>query len=79
MQMPSGVLVVRFGARRVLLCSLLLTTISCIGYAFSHSFIQVLGWRLLMGFGCASAICVAMTVAANKFPISMFAMRAGLT
>lgn len=78
LQIPSGILVDKYGVRITLLWSILFTAFACVGYALSHHLWQLLFCRLLMGVGCAPAICIAMTVGAQQFPARMFAMIAGL-
>ena len=53
MQIPVGLLIDRFGARRVLFSGLSLMTVGQIGFAFADSYGTALAARLLVGIGDA--------------------------
>jgi len=53
MQIPVGLLIDRFGARRVLFSGLTLMTVGQIGFAFADSYSTALAARLLVGIGDA--------------------------
>ncbi|MCW2834726.1 MAG: transporter [Nocardioides sp.] len=53
LQVPVGVLLDRFGSRRLLFCGLLLMTAGQLGFAFATSFSTAVGARALLGAGDA--------------------------
>lgn len=79
MQIPSGILLDKFGCRQIFIYSTLATACACLGASYSNSFYALLFWRFCMGISCAPAICMALTIGATQFRPSMFAFMAGLT
>lgn len=79
MQIPVGLLVDKFGVRRLLIIMSLITAYAC--YLFGHAttlFGAELG-RFLLGFGAAFAFVGALKLATVWFPVSRFGLLAGLT
>jgi MFS family permease len=63
MQIPVGLLVDRFGPRRVLLAGALIMTVAQVGFAFADSYALALVARLFVGMGDAMTfICVLRLV-----------------
>lgn len=63
MQIPVGLIVDRHGLKKSLLVGSVVCTISSIGFAFSHSLILAIFFRILMGFGSAFGfICLLVSV-----------------
>jgi len=73
MQIPAGVLLDRFGPRRVMSGLLLLAVAGALVFAAADD-AQGLGvGRILMGAGCAAGLMGSMVVFARWFPIRWFA------
>ena len=79
LQVPIGAFVDRFGARKVLLLSVSGTAVSCIGFAFSYTFLWASLFRILMGLSCASAITCAFFIGAVWFEKKYFPVIVGLS
>ncbi len=79
MQIPMGMLVDRFGPRRVLTICATLFAISCIAFGLAHNPIILSISRLLMGAMATPAVCSALYIAAKFLPLNHFALIAGLT
>lgn len=79
LQLPAGIVVVRYGPRRVMTGGLLI----CMGaswlFGLSHVFPTAELARILMGLGASTAVVSALTLAARWFPPAQFALVAGLT
>ncbi|CAN5334502.1 MFS transporter [soil metagenome] len=79
LQIPSGLLVDRIGAKLVLSLSLAICGIASFLFAFSHSFAMAECSRLIMGLATAPAVVCTLYLASNWFPARFFALLAGLT
>lgn len=79
LQVPAGIAVARFGARRVLICGALLCTVASFLFAMSQTAGYAETTRILMGLGAAPTVVCAMTLAAQWFPPRKFALLAALT
>ena len=79
LQVPAGIAVARFGARRVLICGALLCTVASFLFAMSQTAGFAETTRILMGLGAAPTVVCAMTLAAQWFPPRKFALLAALT
>ena len=79
MQIPAGILVDKFGSRRVLILSSLLTGISVIAFSMAKTLTVAEISRIITGFVCAPSIAVTLYLAANWFLPSRFAVMVGLT
>lgn len=78
-QLPAGILIDLFGAKRILSVSIVLLGIAVSIFALSYNYYTLLLARILMGFFCASAVAGTLYVAANWFSPKLFALAAGLT
>lgn len=78
-QLPVGILVDRFGPRRLVTLAILLVVVG--SYVFSHASgvgeLQI--GRMLIGFGSAFSVVSAFKLAATWFPLERFALLTGLT
>ena len=79
LQVPAGLLVARFGARRVLIAGASLCTVASFLFATSQTAAFAETTRILMGLGAAPTVVCAMTLAAQWFPARMFPLLAALT
>lgn len=79
LQVPAGILVARFGARRVLITSAVLCTLASFLFAVSDSAHSAEATRILMGLGAAPTVVCAMTLASQWFPKPLFPLLAALT
>ena len=78
MQVPVGVLMDRFGPRRLLTMSALACTAGCLLFAVSGEVFSASLSRLVIGAGAAFGLVGAMTIAGQWFPASRFALLSGL-
>lgn len=79
MQIPSGVLIDYYGAKKVISLALIIVGFACLIFARSQHFgIAVLS-RILLGFVCAPAYAGSLYIASNWFPAKKFALVVGLT
>ncbi len=76
--LPAGVLLDRFSARKLLVLSLLLASISMFIFAFSTSYTTACISRLMMGFCGGFSFIGAMRVVSRWFPTKMLALASGL-
>lgn len=79
MQVPVGILVDKFGARRLLIAMSLVTGMSCFIFGSATSFIFAEVGRLLIGFSAAFAFVSSLKLARSWFHQSRFGLLAGLT
>jgi len=79
LQIPAGIAVSRFGARRVLIAGALLCTAASFLFAVSQSAASAELTRILMGVGAAPTVVCTMTLAAQWFPARLFPLLAALT
>lgn len=79
LQIPAGIAVARFGARRVLIVGAVLCTVASFLFAMSQSAGSAELTRVLMGVGAAPTVVCTMTLAAQWFPAKMFPLLAALT
>lgn len=68
MQIPVGLLVDRWGTRRILLLGVVLFTAGQFGFAFSDSYGMALGSRALLGCGDAMTFIAVLRLGARWFP-----------
>ncbi|HUS97636.1 MAG TPA: MFS transporter, partial [Hyphomicrobiaceae bacterium] len=78
MQIPAGVLLDRFGPRRLMTGSALLCGVGCVVFAMSPSFWGVALGRFVIGASAAFSLVSAMAVAGQWFPARRFALLSGL-
>jgi sugar phosphate permease len=79
LQIPCGVIVDRFGARKVITLSAALCVLGCVLFANSHSLFAAQMGRFLMGAGSACAYLSCAKIGAEWFSASKFAMITGAT
>ncbi|HET9207789.1 MAG TPA: MFS transporter [Burkholderiaceae bacterium] len=56
MQLPLGWALDRYGARRVLLCFLVIAVLGCVGFALARNFGQLVVARLMIGLGVSAGL-----------------------
>lgn len=78
MQLPGGVMMDRFGPRRLLTIATMICGLSTIGFGLTENFFAACIARLMIGFGSAFAAVGAMKLAASWFPANRFAMLTGM-
>jgi MFS family permease len=66
-QLPLGPLLDRFGGKRIVVLTGIITTLGVIAFALSHSYPQALVGRILIGIGSASVLMGALRVFTNWF------------
>lgn len=79
MQIPVGVLLDRYGPRRLLLLATSVCVIGSTLFGIAISLKTAGIGRLLIGFGSAFAVVSCMKLATNWFPAQRFALLTGLT
>lgn len=77
-QIPAGILIDRFGVRRVLSLSIFLAALACVLFATANHFYTANLSRLLMGFVTAPCVPAIMFVASKRFSPSQFVILAGM-
>jgi len=78
LQLPVGILVDRYGPRRVLTGGAVLACIGSLLFASADSLTQAYAGRLLIGAGSGCGFVSALTLAARWFPPRRFALVSGL-
>lgn len=78
MQIPAGILLDRFGVRRVVATALLVCALGCLFFGSAHSIVGGSFARLFTGFGSAFAFVSVLAVAERWFPSKHFAVLAGI-
>jgi len=78
MQIPVGLLLDRFGPRRLMTVAAGLVAVACLLFAWSEGLASASVMRFLIGAGCAFSLVGAMAVAGQWFPRERFALLAGL-
>lgn len=78
MQIPTGILLDRCGARPTLCGLMVLTTMGALLFAMSTSETLLVLSRILMGAGCAGCFTGAFFIFARRVPRSRFAFHGGL-
>lgn len=79
LQAPCGVIVDRWGVRRVVTFSALLCTTGCILFCSSHNLMFAQAGRMMMGAGSACAYIATAKIAADWFPRKRFALFTSIT
>jgi len=74
LQIPAGLLVMRFGSRRLLMCGLVLCIVASFITAISQGIVYIAAARILMGLGAAPTFVATMAwspagSASRLFPI----------
>lgn len=78
MQTPAGLLVDRFGARKLLSLGAIIAAIGCLLFAITHSLAIAVIARLCMGLGLSCAFVSALFLCRNWFPAKMYMFLIGL-
>lgn len=78
MQVPVGVLLDRFGPRRLMTVAGLVCALGCVLFASSTAFAAVAAGRFLVGASAAFSLVSAMAVAGQWFSARRFALLSGL-
>lgn len=78
MQLPCGVMMDRFGPRRMLTIATTICAVSTIAFGVTDSLFMASMARLMIGFGSAFAVVGTMKLAANWFSSDHFALLTGL-
>lgn len=78
MQMPVGMLMDRFGPRRLLTLACLLCTLGSYLFTFSSSMFIAGSGRFMLGFGSSFAFVGVLSLALNWLPRRYFSLVAGL-
>jgi len=78
MQIPVGLLLDRFGPRRLMTGAAALVAMACFMFAWSQALAGVSVARFLIGAGCAFSLVGAMAVAGQWFARERFALLGGL-
>lgn len=79
MQIPVGMLVDRFGPKRLLVVSILICALSTFIFSNTHSIAIGYFSRVLMGFGASFAFVGTLKLISLKFGSERFALLAGVT
>ncbi|GAA0582765.1 MFS transporter [Caenispirillum bisanense] len=79
LQIPVGLVLDRFGPRRVLAAAAVVSCLGSAGFAFADSLTLAYVGRALIGVGAAVTWVAALTLAGNWFPPRRFALISGLT
>lgn len=78
LQLPVGIMIDRFGARRLMTIAGLACSAGCVVFAMSQSFWGVSAGRFLIGAAAAFSFVGAMSVAGLWLPTRLFALFTGL-
>ena len=77
MQVPIGMMIDRFGPRRLMTASAAVCAVGCVLFAVSSMFWGVAAGRFLIGASAAFSLVGAMAVAGQWFPANRFALLSG--
>ena len=78
MQLPTGVLVDSWGARKVLIAGTLTAALGTFIFAFAPNYVIASAGRALIGASTAVAWVITLTLATHWFPASYFATLSGV-
>lgn len=78
MQIPVGLMLDRFGPRRLMTVAALVCAGGAVMFALGHSLAMVTVGRFLIGASAAFSLVAAMAVASQWFPARRFALLSGL-
>ncbi len=78
MQLPAGLLLDRFGTRRLMTCAILVCALGAWLFASAHTATLAASGRFLMGIGSAFSFISALLLIARWFPAKYFALLAGI-
>ena len=75
-QIPIGILIDRYGPKRTMLATAVLTVLGTVLFALAPSASLLIAARVLMGLGCSTFFMAPLVIYARRFPPERFA---GLT
>ncbi len=78
MQIPVGLLLDRFGVRRLMTLAALVCALGALLFASAPTFLVASLGRFLIGFGSAFAVVSGLHIAATWLPINRFALMTGV-
>ena len=78
MQVPIGLLLDRFGPRRLMTAAAIVCAFGCVLFGISGTLVQASAGRFLIGASAAFSLVGAMAVAGQWFPTQRFALLSGL-
>ena len=79
MQIPAGLLVDRYGVRRIVLLSMTLSVIGSAAFATSQGIISAFGARSILAVGDALVFTSLLKLVAERFPDGRFGLMSGLS
>jgi len=79
LQVPTGILIDRYGPRLLLSIAIVFTAVACFVFAKSHEYWLAVSSRLMMGFFTAPALVATLYLGSLWFPANRFALICGLT
>lgn len=79
LQIPSGMLIDRFGPQRILTFATVICSLGTLLFGLAPNLIIATIGRFFVGFGSAFAVIGTFKLAANWFPANRFALLAGAT
>ena len=79
MQVPVGILINRFGVKKLIVLACILCSFGVFWFSFSNSLFTAVISRLIMGFGSSFAFLSLLVLALNWFPRSQFGFFSGLS
>ena len=77
MQIPVGILVDKFGVKRIMIFATLVCAAATYLFAHASGFYSAVAGRLLMGFGSSFAFVCLLVIAVTWFPRKLFGFFAG--
>ena len=78
LQTPAGVMIDRFGPRRLLTAGAVVCALGCFTFGASHDLLLAVMGRLMMGAGAAFAFVGSLNLIAKWFPVQRFAFMAAI-
>lgn len=78
LQVPSGILIDRFGARRILTVTIASCAGACLLFATARTFFAAECSRFLMGIAASTSVVAALYLASNWFSMERFGLLAGI-
>ncbi len=79
LQIPCGLILDKFGSRKLITVSCLLCAFSAALFGWTESLSVAYAARFVMGAGSAAAFISALALASGWFPVAYFGIMAGLT